>query len=96
VNADGSAGAASILITGINAPDGIAIDRSGNIWICANQEDEIVCRLPSLSLSIRSGGISFTPTTKIYEKTPAPLANKQKGRHSGNAAAEMFRKKISA
>jgi sugar lactone lactonase YvrE len=30
------------LITGINAPDGIMIDRSDNIWICANQEDEIV------------------------------------------------------
>jgi sugar lactone lactonase YvrE len=42
VNSDGSAGAASILITGINAPDGIAVDRGGNIWICANQEDEIV------------------------------------------------------
>jgi len=42
VNSDGSAGTASIFITGINAPDGIAIDRNDNIWICANQEDEIV------------------------------------------------------
>ena len=42
MNSDGSAGAASILISGINAPDGIAIDPNGNIWICANQEDEIV------------------------------------------------------
>jgi sugar lactone lactonase YvrE len=42
VKSDGSAGAASIFITGINAPDGIAIDRHGNIWVCANQEDEIV------------------------------------------------------
>ena len=33
---------ASIFITGINAPDGIAIDSNNNIWICANQEDEIV------------------------------------------------------
>jgi sugar lactone lactonase YvrE len=32
----------SILVSGINAPDGIAIDRNDNIWICANQEDEIV------------------------------------------------------
>ena len=31
-----------ILITGINAPDGIMVDRKGNIWICSNQEDEIV------------------------------------------------------
>ena len=42
VNTDGSAGTPSILITGINAPDGIAIDGKDNIWICANQEDEIV------------------------------------------------------
>jgi sugar lactone lactonase YvrE len=42
VNPNGSAGTASVFITGINAPDGIAIDRDGNIWICANQEDDIV------------------------------------------------------
>ena len=42
VNNDGSAGAASIFVTGINAPDGIMIDANDNIWICANQEDEIV------------------------------------------------------
>ena len=42
VNPNGSAGTASIFITGINAPDGIAIDSDDNIWICANQEDEIV------------------------------------------------------
>jgi len=42
VNTDGSAGTASIFITGINAPDGIAIDSNNNMWICANQEDEIV------------------------------------------------------
>jgi sugar lactone lactonase YvrE len=42
VNTDGSAGTPSIFITGINAPDGIRIDRDDNIWICANQEDEIV------------------------------------------------------
>ena len=42
VNSNGSAGTASVFITGINAPDGIAIDRDENIWICANQEDDIV------------------------------------------------------
>jgi sugar lactone lactonase YvrE len=41
VNHDGTAGKASILITGINAPDGIAVDDKGNIWVCANQQDEI-------------------------------------------------------
>jgi sugar lactone lactonase YvrE len=42
VNPDGSSGTASIFVTGINAPDGIMIDKKDNIWICANQEDEIV------------------------------------------------------
>ena len=42
VNPDGSAGTASIFITGINAPDGIAIDRHDNLWVCANQEDDII------------------------------------------------------
>jgi sugar lactone lactonase YvrE len=42
VNKDGSAGTASVFITGINAPDGIAIDRHDNIWVCANQEDDII------------------------------------------------------
>jgi sugar lactone lactonase YvrE len=42
VNGDGSAGTASVFITGINAPDGIAIDQHDYIWICANQEDDIV------------------------------------------------------
>ena len=42
VNPDGSAGSASIFITGINAPDGIVVDTQDNLWICANQEDEIV------------------------------------------------------
>jgi len=42
VNPNGSAGTASTYITGINAPDGIAIDRNDNMWICANQEDDIV------------------------------------------------------
>jgi sugar lactone lactonase YvrE len=41
VNADGTAGRASIFITGINAPDGIALDRDDNLWVCANQEDKI-------------------------------------------------------
>ena len=42
VNPDGTAGTASIFITGINAPDGIAVDRRDNLWVCANQEDDII------------------------------------------------------
>jgi len=55
VNPDGSAGAASILITGINAPDGIAIDHDGNLWVCANQEDEIVVIDPTGKVIAKRG-----------------------------------------
>ena len=42
VNPNGTAGTPSIFITGINGPDGIAIDRDDNLWVCANQEDDII------------------------------------------------------
>jgi sugar lactone lactonase YvrE len=44
LNPDGSvsvAGKAQVLTTGINAPDGIAVDRDDNLWVDANQQDEI-------------------------------------------------------
>jgi sugar lactone lactonase YvrE len=44
LNQDGSvslAGEAQVLTTGINAPDGIALDGHDNLWVAANQEDEI-------------------------------------------------------
>lgn len=44
LNQDGSvtvAGTAAVLTTGINAPDGIAVDSHDNLWVVANQQDEI-------------------------------------------------------
>jgi sugar lactone lactonase YvrE len=44
LNHDGSvsvAGNAAVLTTGINAPDGIAVDSHDNLWVVANQQDEI-------------------------------------------------------
>lgn len=44
LNGDGSvsiAGSAAVLTTGINAPDGFAVDRYDNLWVVANQQDEI-------------------------------------------------------
>jgi sugar lactone lactonase YvrE len=44
LNHDGSvspAGTAAVLTTAINAPDGIAVDRHDNLWVVANQQDEI-------------------------------------------------------
>ena len=35
------AGKAMVLTTGINAPDGIAVDSHDNLWVDANQQDEI-------------------------------------------------------
>jgi sugar lactone lactonase YvrE len=42
VNPNGTAGTPAIFITGINAPDGIAVDSHDNLWVCANQEDDII------------------------------------------------------
>jgi sugar lactone lactonase YvrE len=42
VNSDGTAGTATVFTTGINAPDGVAVDASDNLWVVANQGDEIV------------------------------------------------------
>jgi sugar lactone lactonase YvrE len=44
LNPDGSvsvAGQAMVLTTGIKAPDGIAVDSHDNLWVDANQQDEI-------------------------------------------------------
>jgi sugar lactone lactonase YvrE len=42
INADGTAGTGEVFVTGINAPDGVAVDRDDNLWVVANQGDEIV------------------------------------------------------
>jgi sugar lactone lactonase YvrE len=38
----GTAGTASVLASGINGADGVAVDDADNIWVVANQSDEIV------------------------------------------------------
>lgn len=42
VKTDGSAGAGVTFTTGRNGPDGLAIDANDNLWVAANQGDEIV------------------------------------------------------
>ena len=39
---DGSAGAPSVFTNSVNGADGLLIDSAGNLWVCANQGDEIV------------------------------------------------------
>ena len=47
VNADGSAGTVSVFATGIDGADGIQFDVRGNLYVCANQADEIAVLSPA-------------------------------------------------
>jgi sugar lactone lactonase YvrE len=40
--AAGKAGKAELFTTGVNGADGLILDEDDNIWVCANQSDEIV------------------------------------------------------
>jgi sugar lactone lactonase YvrE len=76
VNPDGSAGAPALFITGINAPDGIAIDHDDNLWVAANQEDEMVVVDPTGKVIAKLGdfqGISGNGTVKglLFPASPA-------------------------
>lgn len=42
VNGDGSAGTPEVFVNSINGADGLIIDASDNLWVAANQADEIV------------------------------------------------------
>lgn len=88
-----SADSASILTTGINAPDGIAVDRNDNIWICANQEDEIVVINPTGKVIAKLGdfrgiGPNGIPRGLLF---PASLAFSRDGRmlYVSNAALNL-------
>ena len=59
-----------------DAPDGIAIDKNDNIWICANQEDEIVVIDPTGKVLAKLGdfnGIADDGTHKgfLFPASPA-------------------------
>ena len=41
-DASPTGGAADVLTNSINGADGLAIDEHDNLWVCANQADEIV------------------------------------------------------
>jgi sugar lactone lactonase YvrE len=55
VNPDGSAGTGVTFTTGINAPDGLAVDANDNLWVAANQGDEIVVVDPSGTVIAKKG-----------------------------------------
>jgi sugar lactone lactonase YvrE len=43
----GAAGTPEVFVTGINGADGLLVDDDGNLWVAANQADEIVVVDPS-------------------------------------------------
>jgi sugar lactone lactonase YvrE len=43
----GTAGAASVFTNSINGADGLMLDEHDNVWVCANQSDEIVVTDPT-------------------------------------------------
>lgn len=52
---NGNAGTASVFVNSINGADGIAVDSQDNLWVAANQSDEIVVVDPSGKLIAKLG-----------------------------------------
>jgi WD40 repeat protein len=46
-NSSGTAGDATVFTNSINGADGLMLDEHDNVWVCANQSDEIVVADPS-------------------------------------------------
>jgi DNA-binding beta-propeller fold protein YncE len=83
VNADGSAGTPALFTTGINAPDGIAVDPDDNLWVAANQGDEMIVVDPTGKVIAKLGdfgGISENGTVKGLLFPASPAFSKD-GRH---------------
>jgi sugar lactone lactonase YvrE len=55
VNVDGGAGTGATFTTGLNAPDGLAVNADGNLWVAANQGDEIVVVDPDGKVIAKKG-----------------------------------------
>jgi DNA-binding beta-propeller fold protein YncE len=55
VKTDGSAGTGVTFTTGLNGPDGLAVDANDNLWVAANQGDEIVVLDPNGRVVAKKG-----------------------------------------
>jgi sugar lactone lactonase YvrE len=55
VKSDGSADTGVTFTTGLNAPDGVAVDGDDNLWVVANQGDEIVVVDPTGKVIAKRG-----------------------------------------
>jgi sugar lactone lactonase YvrE len=70
------AGQAAVLVNSINGADGIAIDADDNIWVAANQEDEIVVIDPTGKVLAKLGdfygiGDKGVPQGLLFPASPA-------------------------
>jgi sugar lactone lactonase YvrE len=72
----GNPGTPTVLVQAINGADGIVIDRHDNIWVCANQSDQIVVVNSSGKLLAKLGrfeGLTRdgTPEGLLFPASPA-------------------------
>ena len=68
----GTPGAPAVFVNSINGADGLAIDRNDNLWVCANQNDEIVVVSPTGKLLARLG--DFNEDLRILGLVPLRAA----------------------
>jgi sugar lactone lactonase YvrE len=71
-----TAGQPAVLVNSINGADGIVIDANDNIWVAANQEDEIVVINPTGKVIGKLGefygiGNNGTPQGLLFPASPA-------------------------
>ncbi|HEY6969035.1 MAG TPA: SMP-30/gluconolactonase/LRE family protein [Candidatus Angelobacter sp.] len=77
---NGTPGQPTVLVNSINGADGIAVDGNDNLWVAANQSDEIVVVSPTGKLIARLGdfeGVDNTglPHGLLFPASPAFSTN---------------------
>jgi sugar lactone lactonase YvrE len=73
---DGNPGTPTVFVNSINGPDGLTVDRDDNIWVVANQADEIVVLDPSGKAIAKLGdfngvGEDGAPRGLLFPASPA-------------------------
>jgi len=71
----GVAGKPSVFTNSVNGPDGLVMDGAGNLWVCANQQEEIVVVDPTGKAIARlgdfNGVVKGVPQGLLYPTSPA-------------------------
>ncbi len=72
---NGVAGKPTVFTNSVNGPDGLVMDAAGNLWVCANQSDEIVVVDPTgkaiAKLGDFNGVVNGVPQGLLYPTSPA-------------------------